>query len=528
MDEKKFDEKKLSIRVYNVGLGDCIYIYVPHPDPAKAGKNHACHILIDCGTASPGKDITKNALSNLKGLLPVDAAGKSLLNLLIISHAHDDHYSGFDPLGGKNPWYADFAVDRLWMSKLMDPNNPYAQKAREIGQVASLEVARLMALGASGSSMGLQVNPALMATVKALNDKEDARKKICAALVGQVAAGQAEYLDVEANPPSLSLFPGYPGAARFQVLSPVKEIDQAYLGKNLIQAFALYNSIHQGVGSTSGPLAAARPSERATDLYQVIVEGADAGQKLSLEDLTISNSDFNQLYNRMVGNALAFAMSAGDLYNITGLALLLEWKGKRLLFPGDIEYTPPQSKSKDRGAWNVIWDRHLAGKKLQYVDFFKVGHHGSDNATPWSELEKNKGINQILDALVQDPKKVIAGEKERLCTIVVSTERIKSYQRTIPYAPLMKELGRRATNRFKNYDEYEGFYRPRLEEDKKRNKWPPGKDYLSLYALSSVSKNVDQPQRTDLYVQEPGPKETYSDEFKLECASYIEFSFGEE
>ena len=70
-----------------------------------------------------------------------------------------------------------------------------------------------------------------------------------------------------------------------------------------------------------------------------------------------------------------------------------------------------------------------------------------------------------------------------------------------------------------------GFYKPRLEEDRKKNTRPTDKDYLSLYKENSVGKNINQPQRTDLHVQEPGLKDIYIDEFGMESAKYIDFSF---
>lgn len=497
------DEKKLNIRVYNVGVGDCIYIFVPHPDPKKEGKDNACHILIDCGTVSSGKGITSKAIEDLKTLLPKTANGKNRLDILAISHPHEDHYSGFDPsLGGKkgssNPWYSEFEVGRLWFGSLLDADNQYAKKAREIGELAKKELDRFLTLESGLSTHGMQIGPALTGLVKGLQADGDLRYRITTQLKTQ--AKKIEYLDSETNEALLSLFPGEQNGAVFRVLSPVREIDKEYLGTSLALMFTQYQTARSG---------AVKPPE------------------INCEKSTISLSDFNNLYNRMVSSVLTFAMAESHMYNITGLVLLLEWKGYRLLFPGDVEYTSPKS-SKERGAWNVLWDRHeKAGKNLlKPVDFLKVGHHGSKNATPWSEEKKYKVINKILDALVQDPNHVGMGEKKRPCTIVVSTERVKKYYHTIPYAPLMEELGRRAKNKVICYDEYDGFYKPRLEEDHKNSKWPADTDYFTCFKENSIGPGIQQPQRTDLHVQEQGVKNIFLDEYEMECACYIDFSFG--
>ena len=363
------DETKLNIRVYNVGLGDCIYIYVPHPQ--KAGKENAYHILIDCGSVSPGKDKTSEALKDLRKWLPKNDAKKSHLNLLIISHAHEDHYSGFNPRDGKNLFYSEFSVDRLWMSKLMEPTNPDAKKAREIGELAYMELTKLLSLGSIGGDYSLQINPVLMAVAADLKEKEDLRKKICDELLAHAA--HTEYLDTETNSPSLTLFPGDDqDKAKFQVLSPVKEIDKEYLGKGLLQIYDQYKAFWGERKLSLNPLPEGESPEFTPDLYLLPGDGGEGGENPLSEKLTISRSDFRNLYNNLISNSMAFAMNAGHMYNITGLVLLLEWNGYRLLFPGDIEYTPPKSSSKDRGAWNVIWERHLAGKRLlQYVDFLR-------------------------------------------------------------------------------------------------------------------------------------------------------------
>jgi beta-lactamase superfamily II metal-dependent hydrolase len=54
--------------------------------------------------------------------------------------------------------------------------------------------------------------------------------------------------------------------------------------------------------------------------------------------------------------------------NNTSVVFTLEWRGLRLLFAGDAE----------QKRWALMAGRGL----LEPVDFLKVGHHGSHNATP--------------------------------------------------------------------------------------------------------------------------------------------------
>ena len=39
-------------------------------------------------------------------------------------------------------------------------------------------------------------------------------------------------------------------------------------------------------------------------------------------------------------------------------------------------------EGKHNGSWNVMWEKHRDGHLKEPVDFLKIGHHGSINATP--------------------------------------------------------------------------------------------------------------------------------------------------
>ena len=96
----------------------------------------------------------------------------------------------------------------------------------------------------------------------------------------------------------------------------------------------------------------------------------------------IDPADFQRLRSRMLSTALAFADLDGKVCNKTSVILLIEWKGKRLLFVGDAEWDGAYKEGKGTCAWNVMWN--LRKEKLKGpLAFYKIGHHGSVNATPW-------------------------------------------------------------------------------------------------------------------------------------------------
>jgi hypothetical protein len=80
-----------------------------------------------------------------------------------------------------------------------------------------------------------------------------------------------------------------------------------------------------------------------------------------------------------------------DAMNNTSLILLFEVGGKKFLFPGDAQIENWNYALKDSPA--AAANRTL----LEGTDFYKVGHHGSLNATPktlWALFKKKGGVSK--------------------------------------------------------------------------------------------------------------------------------------
>jgi hypothetical protein len=158
--------------------------------------------------------------------------------------------------------------------------------------------------------------------------------------------------------------------------------------------------------------------------------------------------------------------------------LLLEWKGKRLLFGGDAEWNGAFKKGvKANCSWNVMWN--LRKEKLNgALDFYKVGHHGSVNATPWGQTATARKGEPLafLNAILPEASKAKA-------KAVVSTHR-GNYP-TIPRTDLLAEIGKRVSNS-RNHD-------TAFKEAKVRTSEVPG---FADYEKESFAN--PQPFRTDL------------------------------
>jgi len=135
---------------------------------------------------------------------------------------------------------------------------------------------------------------------------------------------------------------------------------------------------------------------------QVPRELRDAARKLDLDALS----------NDM--GLLAAASVLEQSVNNTSLFFVLEVGGVRMLFPGDAQY----------GAWESVRNDPKALEHISKVDFYKMGHHGSHNATPMSFIETqwNRGPN------------------EKPGDVMVPWGLVKLWKDSIPYVPLMNAL----------------------------------------------------------------------------------------
>ena len=436
---------QLLIRAYNVGCGDCIYIRIPGP---KGGFN----ILLDCGTKSSDEPL-KKAVTHLKGDLPPGSkAGTRRIDLLVATHRHEDHIKGFDPALFKN-----IEVKNIWMSVAMDPAHP---QAKGVNRLHAFVTRAMRSLATNGLALSPEV--ALLASQYGVSN--NAADKLLMDTLPKANGITPKFVHSKMKH-GLAL----PPDTRIHILAPEKDVDGYYLGKDLDASLTSFRGIATAMGGTVEPTHRPR-----------------------VKPANISAADFRVLQSRMLSNALAFAAKDTTIQNNLSVVLLIEWKKRRLLFVADAEWEGEYKEGKHNGSWNVMWEKHRDGHLKKPVDFLKIGHHGSINATPPPVSQKPgnarpDGIFAVLDTLLPVPP-----TGKPTAQAIVSTER--EFYDPIPECRLLVDLAKRVSNT-RNYGQ-------RLADKHIDPKtiWATDKATKNKFFEKFEKEFLDQPQplRTDL------------------------------
>jgi len=367
---------RIKIRMYHVGFGDCLLVSFAYAD----GKNR--HILFDCGTSSEKKDHMLKIVKMISG----DCGGH--LDGLVITHRHRDHLSAFG-LKGVGDILESLKPDIVVRPWTEHPNAAAQAKTAPsvftplaLSQMRSLSAAQQFAEFLSkGMSAGLPgASKAMQQRIRALADDNVKNKTAIDRLNRMAKATKGAY--VYAGSPS-GLEEMLPGV-RVTVLGPPtleqsKDIksqtdwDPAEFWKlQKKMAATMQNNATPGKGSSSlFPKAATVPVSDAPSHLKWVIDKLDKGHTQNIQRIV-----------RALDNAM----------NNTSVILLLEIEDRVLLLPGDAQLEN----------WQYALQTTGIAEKLKNTGIYKVGHHGSTNATPKSlwNLFANRSLRQKPGRLI--------------------------------------------------------------------------------------------------------------------------------
>ncbi len=403
------------VRMYRQGHGDCFLLAFRQDD------GDPFYMLIDCGMKK-GSKLRREISEVAKSIR--DATGNHL-HLVVVTHEHEDPVSGF-----RSEWevFEYLTVDRLWLAWTEDPENEVANELRRkhrdtlLGLVSAAE-----RLKGARDQADRQVNGMLEALLefelseddRALAvDKPDKIKGITnkeGILVIKRRADErqgTEYLRPHSEP---RVLPNVSGIRIF-VLGPpenetqLKDMDprgdeEFHFATAGERALAAQERLFLAAAEERSFLAAAAPGitgeqeahQPFEPQHRITLDTARSHPEYSgffetyygLEnDYPDENDERNwrKIDADWLRVAEHFALRMGEFVNNTSLVLAIELprSKKVLLFVGDAQrgnWMSWPEKKWDSANGLAAGEEVTVGDLLARTVFYKVGHHGSHNAT---------------------------------------------------------------------------------------------------------------------------------------------------
>ena len=414
-------EGGVRVRMYRQGLGDCFLLTFP------TGSERPFYMMIDCGVLLGTEDGGGRMKKVVKDII---ATTGGRVDLLVATHQHWDHLSGFVQAGelfaradDKRPG-GKLRVDRLWLAWTEDPANRLAnhlrakQKRREQALRATVqslhalsgEIEREEALrtgilepkkpkdGEDGAERPLGLRVSMAAT-----QVEDVLGFFGAAGGGSTedalnilrdCARSTRFCRPGGDPITLRQVPG----VRFFVLGPPENEELIKRSDPSKRNPEVYEDAEHALNLDNAFFAAALPGDTPESVrevslpfdhcYQIPVEQARQMRFFQRhyyeedpEQARFKDQSWRRIQADWTSMASQLALHLDNDTNNTSLALAIELadSGKVLLFPADAQV----------GNWlswaDLTWT--AGGRKVDAHDLlrrcvlYKVGHHGSHNAT---------------------------------------------------------------------------------------------------------------------------------------------------
>jgi hypothetical protein len=411
--------RQLTIRAYGVGFGDCFLLTFHY-----GGSERDRHVLIDFGSTQRPPDAAANFMVTIADDIAriVGAAGTDArLDVLVATHRHTDHVSGFATRpDGKGPGDRIAAlrpriVIQPWTerpdtpSAAVEPASARASAGRPhaVDRALTGSLALMQSVAAHAMSEAAHLDRRLREEIQFLGFDGIRNKSAVRNLAKMGRAGKAVYAHYGSRLPLTGLLPG----VRVRVLGPPTLKQKAGVGTQAAVNRDEYWHFHGFWRLAAGT--AQLPDAETLFPRAPICPVSEAPPEARW---------FIRRVRRARGDTLLRIVRAMDsALNNTSLILLIEAGGKKLLFPGDAQWEN----------WEYGLGKNAA--LLKGVDLYKVGHHGSLNATPKSlwKLFSRRGP---------------ATKRRRLTTLMSTRTDSKHGHRDnnteVPRDPLVDELRR--------------------------------------------------------------------------------------
>jgi beta-lactamase superfamily II metal-dependent hydrolase len=411
----------LKVRMYRVGFGDFFLITVP----TSGGDRY---ILIDCGVFK-GTSGTGDIGSIEEAVEDLFKTTGGQLALVIMTHRHADHIAGFTRAKER---FMDFKASMVWMpywEQFNDGKDSASNLQSEIEQLAFQLAMQFrgredkeaqQALDMLSDATGIDFNAA------AKGGKKGGSNATALDLLKNHLGDNGKNVRYYAAGDKPELPPELKGLSA-EILGPPPQHAQVFM-----KLTDLKKGVGQYLDSTTGSDNGAKAIHPFGPQWC-----ADPHYDYPSQDVRGFNIDYQQVVN-YVDNAqpdmLAAAAAKIDTFlNNQSLVVLFKFADKNLLFVGDA-----QAGNWEHWLYDIdapINDPTKAGSLteasqqiLRTIDFYKMGHHGSTNATPIA----------VVEALGKDHS---AGGFVAMCSTEGKVYGNPDKGTEVPRDPLMKALG---------------------------------------------------------------------------------------
>jgi ribonuclease BN (tRNA processing enzyme) len=363
------DPVSVSVRTYQVGFGDCFLLSIAYADATER------HVLIDFGTTKLPPDAPKSRMVDIARNIAERCNGK--LTAVIATHRHQDHISGFatdgrgessgsiiaglDPSLIIQPWteHPDLPVDGT-TGYAAPEHKGMAGEARAL---ASMQVvaANHVAEARRNHQYMRSVGEGLKEELSFIGEDNISNASAVRNLMEMGhGKGRGEYLHA-GEPTELARLLD----VEVDVFGPPTVQQRAEVRKQRARDPGEYWHLAASAPAAVQPAAGGRTAQLFPDHMEQRTNGEFPIEARWLISRT----------RRMRGHQmLRIVRMLDQAMNNTSLILLFRIGSRSLLFPGDAQIEN----------WSYALEQPPWLEKLSGVDLYKVGHHGSLNATPKS------------------------------------------------------------------------------------------------------------------------------------------------
>ncbi len=467
----------VTVRMYRQGLGDCFLLAFP---AGQAGQTF--YMLIDCGVilGTPGAgDTMKEVAKDL-----AEATGGDI-HLLVSTHEHWDHLSGFIQAGDL---FQQMRIHNLWLAWTEDPSDELAQKLRAEFQ-GNREALRIAVNRASNPESVQPITNLLhffgdpsAGPGNALGSSATANTGAALNAIRSFAKASPQYRHPGEGPLPLPLVNGMPGVpgVHIYVLGPphdeqkLKDINptakgqEVYTQGSALTATTAFFMAVQDANQLSGedqelrelsfpfdqgvriPRAEAKQNEFFRTHYgfdddPAVPPGDNTAHDAQPQGAKTDELAWRRIDDDWLGIAGELALQLDSYTNNTSLVLAIELVNtkKVLLFVADAQIG--SWLSWDDLSWSVpdasgTMQTMRIGDLLARTVLYKVGHHGSINATIRGQGTVPKGLELMTS-------------QDLVAMIPVDHAMAKIKRWTMPFDPLLQRLEEKTGQRIMRVDD---------------------------------------------------------------------------